>query len=352
MEIERSSALRKGIPLLLLGLFVFLLYVYFFVGFADIMDTFLLADPVYYSLAFATFLLSTTFYSMTWWRLLHILSVKTNFRKPFLFTWVGAFVDLLIPAESVSGEVSRAYLMHRDSNEDSGKIVASVVSHRILTTTTNLCGMIGASALFIIRYEPPGLVVGFLLVIAICTTLSLFLLIYLCTREKATTRLVNWLIRLLKRIFKTRLKGTRLASTAKRMLREFHKGIDTFGKHPRKLVLPIVFSIMAWLFDILIGFFVFSSLHVSVPFSTIVIVYSISMVVQTIPIGIPGDIGLVEIVMTSLYTLLLQGVPGITLTIIAVATLLTRALTLWAKLIISGLVVQWVGIKMLRGSPS
>ena len=348
MEIEKGSALKKGIPLLLLGLFVFLLYAYFFVGFADIVNTFSRADPFYYSLAFITFLLSTTFYSLTWWRLLHILSVKTTFRKPFLFTWVGAFVDLLIPAESVSGEVSRTYLMHRDSNEDAGKIVASVVGHRILTTATNLGGMIGASTLFILIYEPSELVIAFLLIVAVGTAISLFLLIYLSLKENATTKLVDWLIKLLKRIFKTRLKGTWLSSTAKGMLKEFHKGIDILGERPRKLVLPIAFSIMAWLFDILIGFFVFSSLHVSVPLSAIVIVYSISMIVQTIPAGIPGEIGVVEIVMTSLYWLLLPGIPPAT---VAAATILIRALTLWAKLIVSGMVVQWVGIKMLKGSP-
>jgi len=351
MEIEKSSALKKGIPLLLLGLFVFLLYVYFFVGFTDIIDTFLLADPVYYSLAFIMFLLSMTFYSLTWWRLLNILSVKTNFRKPFLFTWVGIFVDLLIPAESVSGEISRAYLMYKNSNENAGKIVASVVSHRILSIATTLGGMIGASAFFILRYKPPELVVGFILFVAIGTAVSLFLLIYFSLKEKASTKVVNWLVNLLKRVFKGRLKGTWLSSTAKKLLKEFHKGIEILGERPRKLVTPIAFTIMAWLFDILIAFFVFSSLHVNVPFSVIIIVYSISIAIQTIPVGIPGEVGLVEIVMTSLYTLLLQGVPSVTPTIIAVATILIRALTLWAKLIISGVAVQWVGIQMLRRNP-
>ena len=349
MEIEKSSALKKGIPLLLLGLFVFLLYVYFFVGIEEIVSTFLLADPFYYSLAFTAFLLSMVFYSLTWWQLLRILSVKTTFRKSFLFTWVGAFVDLLIPAESVSGEVSRAYLMYRDSNENAGKIVASVVSHRILSMATTLGGMIVGSALFILRYEPPELVVSFILVVAVGTALSLFLLIYLSLKEKATARVVNWLVNLLKRLFKGRLKGMRLSSKVKKMLREFHKGIEILGGRPKRLVLPVGFSIMAWLFDLLISFFVFSALPlpVRVPFSAIVIVYSISVAIQTIPIGIPGEVGLIEIVMTTLYRLLLPGVPPAT---IAVATILIRALTLWAKLILSGVAVQWVGFKMLKGS--
>ncbi len=280
---------------------------------------------------------------------MNILSVKTTFRKSFLFTWVGAFVDLLIPAESVSGEVSRAYLMYRDSNEDAGKIVASVVSHRILSMATTLGGMIVGSTFFILRYEPSELVVSFILVVAVCTAFSLFLLIYLSLKKKATTRVVNWLVNLLKRLFKGRLKSTRLSSTVKRMLKEFHKGIEILGGRPKRLTLPIGFSIMAWLFDLSIAFFVFLALPlpVRVSFSAIVIVYSIIVAIQTIPVGIPGEVGVVEIVMTTLYRLLL---PGISPATIAVATILIRALTLWAKLIISGVAVQWVGIKMLKGS--
>lgn len=348
MEIERSSALKKGIPLLLLGLFVFLLYTYFFVGFADFVNIFRLVDPFYYSLAFTAFLLSMTFYSLTWWDLLRVLSVKTAFRRPFLFTWVGAFVDLLIPAESVSGEVSRAYLMHKDSSENAGKIVASVVSHRILSMATTLGGLIVGSTFFILRYEPSELVVSFILIVAVGTALSLFLLVYLSLKEKATKRAVNWLVNLINRLFKGRLKSTRLSSKVARMLKEFHKGIEILGGRPRKLVLPVGFSVLAWLFDLSVTFFVFLALPlpVQVRFSAIVIVYSIIVAVQTIPIGIPGEVGVIEIVMTTLYRLLLPGIPPAT---IAAATILIRALTLWAKLIISGVAVQWVGFKMLKG---
>jgi hypothetical protein len=340
---ERGFAFKKGIPLLLLGLFAFLLYIYFFVGIADIANTLFKINPFYYLLAFAMFLLSMTFYSLTWWQLLKVLSVRTSFRKPFLFTWVGSFVDILIPAEAVSGEVSRAYLMYKDSNENSGKIVASVVSHRILSIATTLGGMIGASAFFILKYKPPELIVGFILLVAIGTTLALFLLIYLSLKEKATAKLVNWLINLLKRVFKGRLKVTWLGSKAKRTLKEFHTGIAILGEHPRKLVLPIVFSIMAWLFDVLIAFFVFSALDIYIPFIGIVVVYSISMAVQTIPLGIPGEVGIIEGVMIWLYTPF-----GIALADATAATILIRALTLWIKLVISGIAVQWIGIRILR----
>ncbi len=184
---------------------------------------------------------------------------------------------------------------------------------------------------------------------AVCTALSLFLLIYLSTREKTTAKVVNWVVNLLKRLFKGRFKGTSVSSKAKRMLKEFHKGISILGGSPKRLVLPIGFSVIAWLLDLFVPFFVFLALplQVGVPFSAIVIVYSISVAIQTVPLGIPGEVGVIEIVMTTLYRLLL---PGISPATVAVATILIRALTLWSKLILSGVVVQWVGFKMLRGS--
>jgi uncharacterized protein (TIRG00374 family) len=348
MDIERSSILRKGFPLLLLGLFVFLVYTYFFVGFGEFMNILLLVDPFIYALAFLTFLLSMTFYALTWWDLLRVLSVTTAFRRTLLFTWVGAFVDLLIPAESVSGEVSRAYLMHKDSQDDTGKIVASVVSHRILSMATTLGGLIVGSTFFILQYEPSGLVVSFILIVAVGTALSLFLLVYLSMREKATKRAVNWVVNLINRLFRGRLKSTRVSTKVAKMLKEFHRGIEILGARPRKLVLPVGFSLLAWLFDLFVAFLVFLALPVPVEvrFSAIIIVYSIIVAVQTIPIGIPGEVGVVEIVMATLYRLLLPGIPPAT---IAAATILIRALTLWAKLIISGVAVQWVGFKMLKG---
>jgi uncharacterized protein (TIRG00374 family) len=109
------------------------------------------------------------------------------------------------------------------------------------------------------------------------------------------------------------------------------------------LVLPVFLAIFAWLLDLVIAVLVFHALSTPVSFSAIVIVYSISVAIQTIPIGVPGEIGLLDVLMVSLYTLL-----GIPIAVSAVATLLIRILTLWLRLLIGGLTVQWLGIKSLK----
>ncbi|MFQ6080833.1 MAG: YbhN family protein [Candidatus Bathyarchaeia archaeon] len=345
MLTEGRSLVKRGVPLLLIGLSVFLFYLYFFVGMADIAVIIHRANLFYFSLAVVAVLVSMTFYSLAWQRLLSLLSIKTTPRKTVLFTWIGTFVDLLVPAESISGEISRAYLMSKSSGENAGKVVASVISHRILSMTVTLSGLIIGSVFFILRYEPSGLVFNLIIIVATGTAISLFFVCYLCLREEATEKMVHWLIRFLAFISKGRWQLTRLRSKAQEMLRAFHEGIAILTRSPKSLAWPVALSVAAWFFDLLIALLVFVSLGFQVSLSAILIVYSIGCAIQTIPLGIPGEVGLVEIVMTSLYTLL-----GIHPAISAAATVLTRAITLWFKLLVGYIAVQWVGLKVLMGS--
>jgi len=336
---------RTGILVIAVGLFFFLLYLYFFVPFGDFMDVIRQANPFYYSLAFGAMLLSTVFYSLTWQRLLQLLSVKSSFSKAFQFIWVGNFVDLLVPAESISGDISRIYLMSKESGENAGKVVASVVGHRVLAMTITLGGLVIGSMYFAVKYHPPLLIMEFVGIVGAGTLISMILIFYLSKRRKATSKVVNWLIGVLVRFSRGHWKFEGLKKQAEKMLNAFHDGIDSLSVRPARLVLPVSLAALAWILDLLISVLVFKSLNVPVPFSAIMIVYSISVALQTIPLGIPGEVGLLEVVMATLYTLL-----GIPIAVSVVATILIRVLTLWTRLLIGGLTIQWLGIKGLRAS--
>jgi len=344
MNEERLFALKRtGVLVIAAGLLVFLLYLYFFVPFGDVVAVIRQADPIYYSLAFAAMILSVAFYSLTWQCLLRLLSVKSSFSKAFQFIWVGSFVDLLVPAESISGDISRVYLMSKEYDENAGKVVASVVGHRILAMTITLGGLVISSVYFAVRYHPPLFVMEFVGVVVAGTLISMILIFYLSRKRQATNKVVNWVIGLLVRFSRGRWQFERLRKQAEKMLKAFHDGIDNLAVRPSRLILPVALAIIAWLLDLLISVFVFSSLGARVSFSAIVIVYSISVAFQTIPVGVPGVVGIMEVIMTTLYTLL-----GIPIAVSAVATLLIRILTLWIRLLIGGLMVQWLGIKGLK----
>jgi uncharacterized protein (TIRG00374 family) len=342
-EEEGFPLKRTGVVVIAAGLFLFLLYLYFFVPFGGFLEDIQKANPFYYSLALGAMLLSVALYSLTWQRLLHVLSVKCSFLKSFQFVWIGSFVDLLVPAESISGDISRVYLMSKESSENAGKVVASVIAHRVLSTTITLGGLVISSVYFVAMYKPPMLIVEFVSLISAGTLLTLVLIFYFSRKREATARIISWIIGLLVRLSRGRWQFERLKQSAEKMLKAFHDGIDTLIAQKGRLILPVSLSIFAWALDLLISVLVFQALDALRSFSLIAIVYSISAGIQSIPIGVPGEIGVLDIVMASLYTLL-----GVNVITAAVATVLIRALTLWLRLLIGGLTVQWLGIKGFR----
>jgi len=349
MIIKRSTLIKRTIPLLFVGIFVFALYLYFLVGIENVILSLQKVTPFYYSLAFAAVLLTMVFYSLTWHHLLGILSIKTSFRKIFLFVWVGTFIDILIPAESISSELSKVYMVHESIGADTGKVLASVVSHRILSWFITLGGLIGGTVFLFLGYKVPPLVANFLIVVIVGTGTALVLLSYLCFRTQTTWKIIEWILNLFESILRGHLQLTNLKTKAQKMLMMFHQGMETLRKHLRDLALPIIFSIGAWIFDILASFLVFVSLGFFVSVIVVIIVYTISMAIQHFPLGVPSEVGLTEIVMSSLYsTLLVEQLGEQYLAICASATLLIRILTVWMRFVVGYILfVKWVGTEFL-----
>jgi len=327
----------------MIGLLIFVGYLYFFVDIPEMLTIIQRIDLFYYSLAVIVLLLNMLAYSLTWQYFLRSLSVNVPFRKTFLFTWIGVFVDLLIPAESISGDVSKAYLMTKESGENAGKVVASVMGHRILSMTITLSTLIISSlSLFILQYELPAFASNLILLVALGTAISLIFIVFLSIKEQLTQKLIDLLLRFSAFILRGHLKLTSLRSKAKKALSAFHQSIEVLGRNPRNLIRPMFFSIASWFLSVLLSFLVFVSLGHPVSFVLLTIVSSISVSIQNIPIGVPGEVGLVEIVMTSLYGLL-----GVPVGISAAATVLIRVLTVWFRLLLGLVAVQWIGVKAL-----
>jgi uncharacterized protein (TIRG00374 family) len=349
MTDAKPLARRTAALLIVVGIFIFILYLRLFVPFGEVLSAFDHANLAFYSLAFGALILSVAFAALTWQFFLRMLSIKSAFLKAFQFIWVGYFVDLLIPAESLSSDISRIYLMSKQSGENAGKVTASVLAHRILATVISFSGLVVSSLYFILVYNPSAILTGFIAFIAGVSMILLTCLIYFSTRRKTTERIVNWIVNLAKRLSRGHWNLENLKSQAMRMLESFHEGTASLGTQPAALAFPIAFSILSWFFDLLIVVFVFLSLGVlgmNISFSAIVIVYFITVGIEDIPLGIPAHLGIMEIAMTSLYTLF-----GVPIGLSAVATVLIRAITFWVRMLIGGFAAQLLGIKALLQNP-
>jgi len=341
---KRGLSLRKSIALMFAGLLVFIIYLYFFVGFGEILGVLEQVNPVnylfFYSLAIVTIIASMLFYSLTWYELLKILSVRIKLRESFIYSWIANFVDLVIPLEAVTGEITRIYLATRNSNEHAGRIVASTVSHRIISMIMVLVGLILGSTSLIFSYKLQEYVLNLLIVVEIGTVASITLILYLSLRKEATKGIVDPLLRLIAFLSRGHLKLDDLKTKAEHTLSSFYQGIEVVSGQPLNLIKPVIFSFAAWFSHLAIYILVFYALGFNVSFDISIIVYSISVAVQTIPIGLP--VGLVEIVMATLYELF-----GIERALSGIATALIRIVTFWFQVIVGYAITEWFGIKTL-----
>lgn len=362
MITERRKFTKRFLPFLLIGFLVIICYLYFFVDVQEMVMLLRSVDPLYYSLAVAALLSETLFFSLTWHYFLKPLSIRVPFRKTFLFVWAATFVDILVPAESVTGEISRAYLMSKETGEteqNAGKIAASLISHRILSIIVVL-GSLLLSCLFffILRYDiPEELVLGisisnWILLVTFGASLSLFFLFALALKKEIMRKIMHLLFKLVAFISRGHWRLTGLKFKVQMALNSFHYAIKVLGSYPSSLVGPIIFSLMSWLLSLLIPLLVFISLGYPIHFGIVVIVHSLSCAIQSIPLGIPAEAGLTEVVMISLYTSFLRGMPEMAdvATLSAAATFLIRILTVGLRLFIGFVAIQWVGVKTLLGS--
>jgi uncharacterized protein (TIRG00374 family) len=334
---------------MVIGLFVFLLYLYSFVGFNDILEILQKVNPYEYyfsySLTIAAIVLSILFYSKTWHELLKSLSVNIGLKKTFIYCWLGNFVDLVLPLETVTGEITRLYLAHNLLKANFGKIVASLVSHRIISIFTTLVGLILSSLYFLYTNTVEPYIVYIILFMTIGTAVTIVILIYLLVKEEAAERIVNALIGFLGIIIRNPEKLNELRKKNKRTLSVVYQAVKTYMKNPIFLVKPLLYSFISWLFHLVIYLLVFYALgflDVTSYITQMIIVLSITLSVQGMPVGLP--VGPTEIVMSSLFVMFF-GVEM--LDISGTATLLIRVITFWFQILVGYILSQWIGIKNL-----
>ncbi|MCW4017721.1 MAG: flippase-like domain-containing protein [Candidatus Bathyarchaeota archaeon] len=336
---------RKTILLSIVGLAAFFLYILLFnVDLPKIIATARSADPLLYSAAVLVSFAEMFFYAVSWRSILKFLKVKISVIRSYLFVWYGAFIDIVIPAESVSGEVCRVYLVNREQEGTSGKVVASVVTQRILGMAMNIAALIiGIALIFAERQVNPiifNLIFFFTAAIAIILVLLLTLSVKPTWSLKTITSLINAGIFLTRGRWRQKLEF--LKEEAVKAAGMFHTSMKEFVHKPQALVVPTILVALNWLCSLSIPYLVFLSLGVDVSWSVILITGAIVVAVKSVPVGVPFEVGLPEITMTTLYTSLLgiQFAP-----VCATATILSRIITLWLRFGIGFASQQWIELK-------
>lgn len=348
MASKRIQITWKTILFPALGLLAFILYLYFFnVDIPKIIATVQEINFAVFSLAIIAVILEVFFFALCWRSLLNFLSVKLSIAKSLLYVWLGIFMDILIPAESISGEILRTYLITREQDGTSGKVVASLVTHRLIGMGVHVLSLFVGLCILLSGGQFSGIVLNLTLFLIAATTILLGLLFLLCTKEVWTLKIVDSVIRFVEYVSRGRWKLANVREQVFKAAKMFHDSMKELARAPKTLFTALFFHVFSWLFSIGVSYFVFLSIGFSIHWSVIIITCSIVAAVKAIPLGVPFEIGLPEITMSTLYIALLPEIP---VTISATATILTRILTVWFRFLIGFAVQQWLGIRTIVGA--
>ena len=219
----------KSVLFPLLGLLGFFLYIYVFkVNIIGIFATAKTANPLVYSIAILFGLFQVLFFTVSWWVLTNHLSIKMTIVRAYLYVWYGMYVDTIVPAQSISGEVTRTYLLTRDGCGSFGKVVASLYTHRLLGTAINAFALIAGLVLLTFGGNVNPLVFNLIIVVAAAITVILVLMIALSFKQQWTLKIVNWITKFAQKIRIGKMQLEKFKEETVEITSHFHDSMKEF----------------------------------------------------------------------------------------------------------------------------
>jgi glycosyltransferase 2 family protein len=341
MQSPKPKFTWKTLLFPLLGLVGFFLYIYLFhVDILGIIATALTANPFIYAVAVVFGLLEVLFFTVSWRELTNFFSIKMSITRGYLYVWYGLYVDTLVPAQSISGEVTRTYLLMRDKCGSMGKIVASLFAHRLLGMAVNVIALVVGVVLLYFGGQASPLVFNLIIAVTAAITAIIALMVILAFKQRWTLKIINWGTKLGQAITFGRWKPGKLKDDAVESTQHFHDAMKEFRHNPKPIAASLFYLTITWIFSLSVPYLVFQSLGHPVSWSLILITSSIVLAVKAVPVGIPFEVGLPEAVMTTLY--FSMGVPA---ALSATATILVRIITLWMRFFIGFAAQQYLELK-------
>ena len=327
MESSSIASYKKWVSLIAVsGFGFFAVYSYFFGGLIDAGSLIVSTNLFFYGLVFIFVLASVVLNSIVWHLLLSNLSVEVSFRKVFGLGWVGIFLDAIVPG-GWFGDISKVYLLSKEPGVDGGKTAASVVLKNVLDVVVNIGVSILGLVLLVWNYTVEGTVLIAIGAAMLVMVLPLTLVIYLGVNVKATKKVLTVAKRVSSYLQRKNISKQNLDVKMEEMAQQFHDGIAMMKTRPKALVLPTLFSILAWICDTLAVLLVFASVHSVIAADKVIITNTIVGNLQSQGFAFAG---FASIASSATYAVL-----GISQTLSTASTLLGEIAAFWFKVSIA-----------------
>ena len=345
MSAVKYLSTRKSFFFIFIGLPAFALYLYFFAGFKQIASVLhgvnLEQYALFYSLAISAVFISNFFWSVSWKTVLNTLSVKMSMKNAFMYYWTGYFVDLVVPCQTVCGEVTRLYLVHKETNENYGSIAAGGVANRIVAYIIVVSGLYVSAILLYTQSNIPTIISSVFIFVLAGATIYLVLLLYLAFSEQAAGKLASLTLRVLRALQPKKYQSNELSAETKQSLASFYQGFKAFRENPKYLVKPFIFLTISFLLSLSAYVLVFLALGIhSQSLGFFIVMYFIAGSLTDAAASF--SVGTLDILLATLFILY-----GLNPALSGITAALVRVVTFWFPLIVGYIIIQIIGAKNL-----
>jgi len=325
---------------LAIGLVVLIAFL-FYVGIDTIVNTLLSVSPLAIVLMVALQLLGYGFYSAAWYQLILAEGYRLRFRTCFGIALASIFAVYVTPS-GVFMEIFRCLLGSKEAGMPFGESTASVALHRILYIVGFLA--ITSVGLFaVLSGNARNSVSVFVLAsIPIATVTGLGVLLYFSLYARKISPTVDRVLKLAEPIIRRIQKEAVIEGKADQFLGEYDRGFKRMIASRREMLLSFLASLGDWGCSVAILWIALFALDVNVSVWVVVITISIGRMIQMTPIAIPGMIGVYEAAITTVLALF-----AVPVSIAASAAILSRIVTVWLELPVTGAAAYHYGFKLL-----
>ena len=326
MFIEKQK-FRKWITLsAALGFIAFICYLIFFTDFTQVAIVIEGTSLPIYVLVFVCVLASSVFDALAWKSTLDTLKVKTTFNRIFSLSWVGHFVDTLVPG-GLAGDAFKTYLLTKDKDVNGSKAVASIVIKDILELLVIMGSLIVGMVLLLANYSVETAVITTIGITMALLALPMVLIVYLSMNIRATEKLLRFTEGIIGKLKGKEASAKSLHEKVHNQITEFHDGFMSIKSNKKSIVKPIVFQSFTWVFEVIGFFLVFLAVGHYIGIDKVMITDTIVSNVQGQGVALAG---ISQIVSSGLYTGL-----GILPEVAVASSLLAGFASFWFKLVLS-----------------
>ncbi len=234
------------------------------------------------------------------WEVLRVMGRKINIFAAIGIALVSTTVNYLVSSLGVSGFALRAHLLDRRKVPFGMSVTASIVITVLLYFVLALIILFGSLLLFLKTHATKWQITQSLALIvfmaAICGGITLFLF-----NNELRVKWVRKAFRAINRIGYTLFSALIPKSVFDNFNVQLEKGIHAIHKKRKSLPRAIAYISLDWLFTMLVLYFAFKAVGVSISPAALVSGFAVGMVTTLIPI-LPGGLGAMELAMTAVYS--------------------------------------------------